>query len=123
MSRERRLPICGPNCYGVFNVHARTPTFSGDMPEPLVDGHVALISQSGGFSTMIAVPLMRGRGVGFSYIVSCGNQAGTTIEDYMEFLVEDERTRVIAPSSRASSSRPSCAPWPRARPSAARRWW
>jgi acetate---CoA ligase (ADP-forming) len=96
LSRERRLPICGPNCYGVFNIHARTPTFSGDMPEPLVDGHVALISQSGGFSTMISVPLMRGRGVGFSYVVSCGNQAGTTIEDYLEFMVEDERTRVIA---------------------------
>ncbi len=96
LSRERRLPICGPNCYGVFNIHTRASTFSGDMPENLVAGHVALISQSGGFSTTIAIPLMRGRGIGFSHIISCGNQAGTTIEDYLEYLVEDERTRVIA---------------------------
>jgi acetyltransferase len=38
---------------------------------------------------------MHGRAIGFSYLISCGNQAGTTVEDYLEYLVEDEATRVI----------------------------
>jgi acyl-CoA synthetase (NDP forming) len=92
---ERGLLICGPNCYGVFNVRLGSATFSADFigsPEP---GSVAVISQSGGFSHAISEYLMRQRGVGLSYIVSCGNQAGVTIEDYLEFLVEDEDTAVI----------------------------
>src|SRR5215211_1134135 len=28
-SRERRFPLCGPNCYGVVNVATRASTFSG----------------------------------------------------------------------------------------------
>src|SRR4029450_9202341 len=38
---------------------------------------------------------MQQRLVGLSYIVSCGNQAGVTVEDYVEFLVEDEDTTGI----------------------------
>ncbi len=96
LAHERAFPICGPNCYGVFNIHARAPAFSGEIPDPLRPGGVALISQSGGLSTQIAIPLMHGRAIGFSYLISCGNQAGTTVEDYLEYLVEDDATRVIA---------------------------
>src|SRR6266540_232347 len=95
LAKERGLLICGPNCYGAFNIRLRSATFSGDMPEPLLAGDVALISQSGGFSTMIAERLMPQRGVGFSYLISCGNQAGLTVEDYMEYLVDDQDTQVI----------------------------
>jgi acetate---CoA ligase (ADP-forming) len=38
---------------------------------------------------------MRQRAVGLSYIVSCGNQAGVGIEDYVDFLIDDEDTAVI----------------------------
>src|SRR5262245_5813312 len=38
---------------------------------------------------------MRQRAVGLSYIVSCGNQAGVGVEDYVDFLVDDEDTAVI----------------------------
>ena len=92
---ERGLLICGPNCYGVFNIRLGSATFSADFigsPQP---GSVAVVSQSGGFSHAIAEHLMRQRGVGLSYIVSCGNQAGLTVEDYLEFLVADEDTAVI----------------------------
>jgi len=95
LAAERGLLICGPNCYGVFNVRLGSAAFSADFigsPQP---GSVAVISQSGGFSHAISEYLMRQRGVGLSYIVSCGNQAGVTIEDYLEFLVDDEDTLVI----------------------------
>jgi acetyltransferase len=53
------------------------------------------VSQSGGFSHNIAEHLMQQRGVGMSYIVSCGNQAGLGVEDYVDFLVDDDDTEVI----------------------------
>src|SRR5262249_37126023 len=51
LADERGLLICGPNCYGVFNLRLGAPIFSGDMPEAPLVGPIALISQSGGFST------------------------------------------------------------------------
>jgi acyl-CoA synthetase (NDP forming) len=94
LAAERGLLICGPNCYGVFNIRLGAATFSADIEEPR-PGRVAVVSQSGGFSHAIAEHLMRQRAVGLSYIVSCGNQAGVGVEDYVEFLVEDGDTEVI----------------------------
>jgi acetate---CoA ligase (ADP-forming) len=90
------MAICGPNCYGLLNLHTGAAPFSGRIANPLVKGNVGLVSQSGGFSNIISDPLMEDRGVGFSYLVSCGNQIGTTVEDYLEYLVEDEVTEVVA---------------------------
>ena len=91
---ERGLLVCGPNCYGVFNIRLASATFSADMRDPL-QGSIAVVSQSGGFSHAISEHLMQQQRVGLSYIVSCGNQAGVTVEDYVEFLVDDEDTAVI----------------------------
>jgi acetyltransferase len=95
LADERGLLICGPNCYGVFNVRLGSATFSADFGQTPRPGPVALVSQSGGFSHSIAEHLMHQRCVGLSYIVSCGNQAGLTVEDYLDFLVQDEDTQVI----------------------------
>jgi acetyltransferase len=96
LSRERGFLICGPNCYGVLNVYGKAPLFASTIPAGFLAGPVALVSQSGGLSTTIANALMLNRGVGFSHIVSCGNQAGATVEEYFNYLVENEDTRVIA---------------------------
>ena len=39
---------------------------------------------------------MLNRRVGLGHIVSCGNQSGATFEEYFNYFVEDENTRVIA---------------------------
>src|SRR5262245_17977697 len=94
LATDHGLLICGPNCYGVFNIRQGAATFSADIFEPRA-GSVAVVSQSGGVSHAIAEHLMRQRAVGLSYIVSCGNQAGVGVEDYIDFLVDDEDTAVI----------------------------
>ncbi|HEV8438081.1 MAG TPA: acetate--CoA ligase family protein [Methylomirabilota bacterium] len=94
LAADRGLLVCGPNCYGVFNIRLGSATFSADLAT-VRPGPVALVSQSGGFSHAIAEHLMQQRCVGLSFIVSCGNQAGLTVEDYVEFLVADEDTTVI----------------------------
>jgi acetyltransferase len=95
LAADHGLLICGPNCYGVFNIRLGAATFSADMAEPLRPGAVGVVSQSGGFSHAIAEYLMQQRCVGLSYIVSCGNQAGLTVEDYVAYLVEDDETTVV----------------------------
>ncbi len=96
LSRERGFLICGPNCYGVLNVYGKAPLFASTIPAGFLAGPVALVSQSGGLSTTIANAMMLNRHVGLSHIVSCGNQAGATVEEYFNYFVEDENTRVIA---------------------------
>lgn len=96
LSRERGFLICGPNCYGVLNVYGKAPLFASTIPAGFLAGPVALVSQSGGLSTTIANALMLNRHVGLSHIVSCGNQAGATVEEYFNYFVEDPNTQVIA---------------------------
>ena len=96
LSRERGFLICGPNCYGVLNVFGKAPLFASTIPEGFLAGPVALVSQSGGLSTTIANALMLNRHVGLSHIVSCGNQAGATVEEYFNYFVEEKNTQVIA---------------------------
>ncbi|HSK30220.1 MAG TPA: CoA-binding protein, partial [Candidatus Limnocylindria bacterium] len=96
LSRERGFLICGPNCYGVLNVYGKATLFASTIPAGFLPGPVALVSQSGGLSTTIANALMLNRHVGLSHVVSCGNQAGATVEEYFNYLVEDDNTRVIA---------------------------
>ena len=95
-SKERGFLICGPNCYGVLNVYGKAPLFASTIPAGFLAGPMALVSQSGGLSTTIANALMLNRHVGLSHIISCGNQAGATVEEYFNYLIEDENTRVVA---------------------------
>jgi acyl-CoA synthetase (NDP forming) len=96
LSKERDFLICGPNCYGVLNVFGKAPLFASLIPQGFLAGPVALVSQSGGLSTTIANALMLNRHVGLSHIVSCGNQAGVTVEEYLNYFVEDGNTGVVA---------------------------
>jgi acyl-CoA synthetase (NDP forming) len=96
LSRERGFLICGPNCYGVLNVYGKATLFASTIPAGFLAGPVALVSQSGGLSTTIANALMLNRHVGLSHVVSCGNQAGATVEEYFNYLVDDDNTHVIA---------------------------
>lgn len=88
--------ICGPNCFGLINLKARTAAYSGPVPRPLRPGPVALVSQSGGLGASAFVPLMAERELGFGYFVSCGNQLGATIEDFVDYFVDDPDIGVVA---------------------------
>ena len=86
---EKGMAICGPNCYGAYNVRTGAAATNGQLPEPPVLGSAALISQSGALGTYVFTPLMKDRLVGFSHFVSCGNQIGTLIEDYVDYFIDD----------------------------------
>jgi acetate---CoA ligase (ADP-forming) len=93
---DQGMCICGPNCFGLINVKTGMAAYSGPLARPLRPGPVAIVSQSGGLGANVFAPLMSDRQIGFSHFVSCGNQIGATIEDYVEYLVDDPDVSVIA---------------------------
>jgi acyl-CoA synthetase (NDP forming) len=93
---DKGMAICGPNCFGIVNVNTGAVAFNGVVPKALLRGPVALVSQSGSLGNFAFGPLIRDRKLGFSYFVSCGNQIGLTIEDYVDYFADDPDVKVIA---------------------------
>lgn len=86
------MALLGPNCIGTIDTH--TPlntTFVTGQPRP---GEIALVSQSGAVAAAV-IDWARGSGVGFSRIVSLGNQAGVNEADMLGAIADDNRTQVV----------------------------
>ena len=93
--REHDIRLMGPNCLGFMNLSERVSVFTGGSVEgELLPGSIALLGQSGASSEMIATKLLK-RSLGISLYAATGNEAMITTEDCMEYLVHDNRTRVI----------------------------
>jgi acetyltransferase len=58
-------------------------------------GPLALLSQSGTLGASI-MQTAAGRGIGLSKFVSTGNEADLRLEDFLEYLAQDDHTRIIA---------------------------
>ncbi|WP_369061833.1 acetate--CoA ligase family protein [Caulobacter sp. 73W] len=97
VAKAAGMVIEGPNCLGMVNYVDGVPlTFVETLAEPLGDREgVAIVSQSGAMAAVLAVTIAS-RALGLSYSVSTGNEAASGVEDYVEHLVDDPSTRVIA---------------------------
>lgn len=94
--REAGVLLLGPNALGFFNVQDKVSlTFSTvlDIAWPRA-GNVSIVSQSGAFGSY-CYGLAHERGLGFSYFVATGNEAGLDVADVVDWLATDERTSVI----------------------------
>jgi len=95
-ARAAGIRIVGPNSMGVIDVHANVAiTVNAVLEAPEIrSGPLGVISQSG---TMIGALMSRGqaRGVGFSRLVSIGNEADLTVGDVGDMLVDDPETGAI----------------------------
>lgn len=92
--REAGIALCGPNCMGVLNpAHASTTFMQPVRDLAALTGTVGLVGQSGSIcGSMLADP----RRFGFSLVVSSGNEAVVTAARYIDAMVDDPATRVIA---------------------------
>ena len=92
--REAGMAFCGPNCMGVISPHARALVYLNALRDPAaLAGNVGLVSQSG--SIVIGL-LADCRRFGWSHVVSTGNEAVLVATDFLEYLVDDPATSVIA---------------------------
>ena len=85
------IRLVGPNCAGIINTaHRLCPTME-TLPPP---GPVALISQSGALAGVVLGWAARD-GLGISKFVSYGNRADVNEIDLLEYLTDDDETRVV----------------------------
>ncbi|VIO71680.1 acetate--CoA ligase family protein [Bradyrhizobium ivorense] len=90
-ARTAGMAVVGPNCSGLINWVDRVPLHAGAV-ETRRPGRVALFAQGGGPKTSL---LGNKRGVRWSHVVSCGNEAVTGIGDYLGYFVDDPNVRAI----------------------------
>jgi acetate---CoA ligase (ADP-forming) len=92
VAAEFGMEVCGPNCMGVIAPVARSAMYIGTLAPSLLPGRVALISQSG---SVVEAAVNMGPRVGFSALISCGNEAVTTIGRYLQYLAHDNATGAV----------------------------
>ena len=90
------MRLIGPNCLGLISPANKLVLCSSpavNVPQ-LIEAPIGFISQSGALMGTL-FDRSYGMGIGFSHCVSVGNQADLELNDFVEFLIEDERTQVI----------------------------
>ena len=122
VTQRTGIRACGPNCEGYFNALGKvattfSPTVEVQEDDSRVlasDRRIGVIAQSGGIGFAL---FNRGKaaGIGFSYVISTGNEADLNMADFLDYMVED-RTRM--PS--CCSAKP-CATAPHSLPHSRRR--
>ena len=95
-ARDFGVRLIGPNSMGVIDTHAgATITVNAAVEaDTLNKGAIGVISQSG---TVLGTLLSRGqaRGIGFSKLVSVGNEADLGVGEIVDMMVDDLETRTI----------------------------
>lgn len=97
LAGDAGMVIEGPNCLGFINYVDGVALTFVETPTPALAGRkgAGIVSQSGAMAAVLAVNLT-GRGLGLSYSISTGNEAASGVEDYVEYLIGDPSTSVIA---------------------------
>jgi len=93
IARAHGVRLIGPNCIGVIDTHLPLDTTFIQPPMPAA-GNIGFISHSGAFCAAI-LDWARSEDIGFSQIVSLGNQADVNETDMLSMLVDDPYTKVI----------------------------
>lgn len=92
LCKELDIALMGPNCAGYANFVDKMYPFAFISEERDRTGAVGVVSQSG----QLVLSMMDSPRMKFSYGISSGNSKICTMEDYLEFLIDDEDTKVIA---------------------------
>jgi len=95
-ARASGMRISGPNCLGLANVKDDIWATASSRGASGLTGPIGLVCQSG--ATAFGPFLVRAveNGIGFSYIISTGNEADLDFTDFARYLLDDPDTRVIA---------------------------
>lgn len=91
-AKELDIAVMGPNCAGFVNYIDNVQAFAFISAKRDRKRSVGVVSQSG----QLCLSMMDDPGMRFSYNISAGNGKIVQMEDYMDFLVDDEDTKVVS---------------------------
>ena len=92
LCHEKNIKFVGPNCVGYLNPSCNVGTYSAPAPAEIKRGHIGMVAQSGYLAIAVANSK---RDLGFSLMVSTGNESVINSTDVMEYMLEDPETNVI----------------------------
>lgn len=95
VARANDQLILGPNTIGFINRPGRVVLYGSPNGAPIRQGPIGVVAQSG---VLLATSLnnLPRRGSGVSTLAAVGNEAVISIDQVIDYLVEDEHTRVIS---------------------------
>ena len=94
--RESGLRMSGPNCLGLANIKDGIWASSSSRGVAGLSGNIGLICQSGASAFGPFLVRAVDEKIGFSYIISTGNEADLDFCDFARYLIDDDSTDVIA---------------------------
>ena len=97
IAADNDIALLGPNCIGFNNfVDGLSLSFGPQKPRPVGDRPcVAIVAQSGGMTGNIRLAC-EAKGLPVSHTVSTGNEAVLGVVDFIDYLIDQAQTRVIA---------------------------
>jgi len=87
------IAVCGGNSMGFYNYDASVMVSFDSPPVGRPTGHIALIAHSGSGMTYLANNDAR---FCFNYVIASAQEINASVGDYMDYLLEQPSTRVIA---------------------------
>mgnify|MGYP001378950275 CR=1 FL=1 len=92
MENSEGMPFLGPNCYGFINYLDKVSVWSDQVTGESSEKGIAFICQSGTIGNTIS---FNERSLPLGYIISVGNQTCITIEDIIDYSLNDKRITAI----------------------------
>ena len=87
------IPVCGGNSMGFYNYDSAVLVSFDHPPRQRPAGHIALIAHSGSGMTYLANNDAR---FCFNYVIASAQEINASVGDYMDYLLAQPSTRVIA---------------------------
>jgi acetate---CoA ligase (ADP-forming) len=92
LAKKHDLNILGPNCLGFIVPELKlNASFASGMPQ---EGNIAFVSQSGALAVAL-LDKAKEEHLGFSKVISIGNQMQIDESDLLEYLADDKDTKII----------------------------
>ena len=94
LAAEAGIRIIGPNTTGILNPGGRFTTTFVDL-KGVKPGGIGFVAQTGMFAGMMFQWIFSSQHFGLSKVIGLGNKADVADHDALEYLAQDEATRVV----------------------------
>jgi acyl-CoA synthetase (NDP forming) len=92
-ARAAGVPVCGGNSMGFYNYDHKVMVSFDQPPANRPPGHIGMILHSGSGMTYLANNDAR---FCFNYVIASAQETNASVGDYMDYLLQQPSTRVIA---------------------------
>ena len=94
LAAEAGIRVIGPNTTGILNPEGHFTTTFVDL-KGVKPGSIGFVAQTGMFAGMMFRYIFSSQYFGLSKVIGLGNKADVTDHDALDYLSEDEATRVV----------------------------